>query len=364
MNLIPKLQQLEKRYKELEDLLAQPDAVSDMERFTKLNKEYADLSPVIKVFHEYSKLLKEKEDLGLILEDKEADAEMKEMAETEFYEISEKIPVAEKELQVQLLPKDQDDDKNVIVEIRAGTGGDEAALFAGVILRMYCRYAELQGWKVEIMDESEGTVGGYKEVILQITGANVFSKMKFESGVHRVQRVPETESQGRVHTSAITVAVLPEAEEVEMDTIPPNELRIDVYRASGPGGQCVNTTDSAVRITHLPTGIVATCQDQKSQHKNKDKAMKVLLARIYDQKREEIDSARAADRKNQVGTGDRSARIRTYNYPQSRVTDHRINLTMHNLDALTAGDGLDDMIQALITEDQARRLASLGEEAA
>jgi peptide chain release factor 1 len=363
MDLLPKFEQFKKRQQELEDALAQPDATSDMEKYTKLNKEYSELNPIVSSFTEYADLMKEKEDLNSLLDDSDADDEMKKMAKDELDDILKKIPEKENELQILLLPKDEDDDKNVIVEIRAGTGGDEAALFAGVAFRMYCRYAELQGWKVEIMDESEGTVGGYKEAILQISGNNVYSKMKFESGVHRVQRVPETESQGRVHTSAITVAVLPEAEEVELD-IPQNELRIDIFRSSGPGGQSVNTTDSAVRITHIPTGIVATCQDEKSQHKNKDKAMKVLFARILDQKREEIDSARAEDRKNQVGTGDRSARIRTYNYPQSRVTDHRINLTLHSLDSITAGDGLDELIQALIAEDQTRKLASLGEDAA
>ena len=362
MDLLPKLEQFKKRQQELEDALALPDATENMDKFTQLNKEYAEITPIVEAFTEYANLVNEKADLESMLNDNDADAEMKEMAKEELTEITKSIPEKEKELQIILLPKDKDDDKNVIIEIRAGTGGDEASLFAGTILKMYCRHAELEGWKVEVLEESKGTVGGYKEVIIQVSGTNVFSQMKFESGVHRVQRVPDTESQGRVHTSAITVAVLPEAEEIDMAPIPPNELKIDVYRASGPGGQCVNTTDSAVRVTHLPTGIVATCQDQKSQHKNREKALKVLMARIYDKKREEIDKIRSDDRKSQVGTGDRSARIRTYNYPQSRVTDHRINLTLHSLDAITAGDNLKELIQALITEDQARRLANLGNE--
>lgn len=364
MDLLPKLEQFKKRQQELEDALAMPDATSDMDNFTKLNKEYAEITPIVEAFEGYASMMHEKDDLNALLSDADADEEMKEMAKEELNELLKNIPEKEKELQIILLPKDADDDKNVIIEIRAGTGGDEAALFAGTILKMYCRHAELEGWKVEMLEESQGTVGGYKEVIMQVSGTNVFSQMKFESGVHRVQRVPDTESQGRVHTSAITVAVLPEAEEIEMNAIPPNELKIDVYRASGPGGQCVNTTDSAVRVTHIPTGIVATCQDQKSQHKNREKALKVLMARIHDQKRAEIDKARSDDRKSQVGTGDRSARIRTYNYPQSRVTDHRINLTLHSLDSITAGDGLKELIQALITEDQARRLSNIGTEAA
>ena len=360
MDLLPKLSQINDRYLELENLLGQPDATSDMDAFTKMNKEYADLRPVSEAFHSYSGVIQEKADLEEMAAGD--DAEMKAFAEEELKEVRAKIPSMEKEIQLMLLPKDEADDKNVMVEIRAGTGGDEASLFAGNVMRMYMRYAEVQGWKTEIMDIAETEVGGVKEVVLQMNGEGVFGRMKFESGVHRVQRVPETESQGRVHTSAITVAVLPEAEEVDID-INPADLRIDVYRASGAGGQHVNKTESAVRITHVPTGAVAQCQDDKSQHRNKEKAMKVLMSRIYDAEREKLDKERADSRKSQVGSGDRSERIRTYNFPQSRVTDHRINLTLHSLDAVMAGDGLGEVVNALLREDQAQRLASLGEEA-
>jgi peptide chain release factor 1 len=281
---------------------------------------------------------------------------MKELAQLEIGELRDRVPAFEQSLKLMLLPKDEADTKNAILEIRAGTGGDEAALFAGSLFRMYQRYAETKGWKVEVMDSSATGIGGYKEVVASISGQDVFSRLKYESGVHRVQRVPETESSGRIHTSAATVAVLPEAEEVDID-IAENELRVDTYRASGPGGQSVNTTDSAVRITHIPTGIVVTQQDEKSQHKNRAKAMRVLRARLYEHERQLIDSERAAARRSQVGSGDRSERIRTYNFPQGRVTDHRINLTLHKLDRILDGEALDELIDALTTEDQAAQLA-------
>lgn len=359
MDLAPKLKQLEVRHKELEGLLGQPDATNDMDRFTKLNKEYAELTPVVGAWKKYEAMLNDREELEEMLHGD--DAEMKEMAQEEMKQIKADLPELESELQIMLLPKDEADDRNVMIEVRAGTGGDEAALFAADVFRMYSRYAESKGWKVEIMDSSENAVGGMKEVIAQITGDGAFGRFKFESGVHRVQRVPATETQGRVHTSAITVAVLPEAEEVDVN-IAPSDIRIDVYRASGPGGQSVNTTDSAVRVTHVPTGIVAQCQDEKSQHKNREKALKVLYSRILDAEREKAHQERADARKSQVGSGDRSERIRTYNYPQSRVTDHRINLTLHSLDAIVSGEKLDEVIEPLLQEEQARKLAALGEE--
>jgi len=291
-----------------------------------------------------------------ILADDEADAEMKDLAGAEIEDLRARVPELEQALKIMLLPKDEADAKNAILEIRAGTGGDEAALFAANLFRMYQRYAEQKGWKVEVMDSSDTGIGGFKEIVSSISGQDVFSRLKYESGVHRVQRVPETESSGRIHTSAATVAVLPEAEEVDIE-IAESDLRIDTYRASGPGGQSVNTTDSAVRITHEPTGIVVTQQDEKSQHKNRAKAMRVLRARLYEHERQQIDAERAASRRSQVGSGDRSERIRTYNYPQGRVTDHRINLTLHKLDRILDGEGLDELVDALTTEDQAAQLA-------
>lgn len=360
MSLLNQLEKLAARHKELSALLSREDATSNMERFTALNKEYAELSPVVEAYTAYAAMQREMDDLEQLLAESSTDADMRAMAQEEYYALKEKIPQAEHDLQLRLLPKDKNDDKNVILEVRAGTGGDEAALFAGDIFNMYTRYADVKGWKTELLEESHSEVGGYKEVILQISGAGVYARLKFESGVHRVQRVPATESQGRIHTSAITVAVLPEAEDIEIN-INPADLRIDTYRSSGAGGQHVNTTDSAVRITHLPTGVVAQCQDEKSQHKNRDKAMKMLKARILDQQEQEAAKNRADARKSQVGSGDRSERIRTYNFPQSRVTDHRINLTSHNLSGILSGEGLDEMIEALITEDQARKLAEIGE---
>tara|TARA_R110000868_G_scaffold262401_1_gene520864 strand:- start:26027 stop:27112 length:1086 start_codon:yes stop_codon:yes gene_type:complete len=358
MSILPKLQQIKVRHDELEALLGQGDATNDMESFTKLNKEYAETKPYVAAYEELSGLVNERADLEEMV--KSNDPDVKEMAQEELKAIIPTIPALEERIQIMLLPKDEADDRNVIIEIRAGTGGDEAALFAANIMRMYIRYAEKKGWKTEIMESNTTDGGGVKDAVLQMSGDGVFGRMKYESGVHRVQRVPETESQGRVHTSAITVAVLPEAEEVDID-INPADLRIDVYRASGAGGQHVNKTESAVRITHVPTGIVAQCQDQSSQHKNKATAMKVLISRMYEAEREKLDKVRSDDRKSQVGTGDRSARIRTYNYPQSRVTDHRIGLTLHSLDAIVAGESLEDVIDALISEDQIRRLAALGE---
>ncbi|NCG11233.1 MAG: peptide chain release factor 1 [Alphaproteobacteria bacterium] len=325
------------------------------QEFVALSKEYARLEPVVAAVTQYQKLVAEIDDLKSIIGG--TDDEMKELAEAELPELEEKLPEAQQELEIMLLPKDEADDMNVILEVRAGTGGDEAALFAGDLFRMYCRHAELNGYKVEILSTSDGDIGGYKEVVAAIRGDSVFARLKFESGVHRVQRVPETESSGRIHTSAATVAVLPEPEEVDVQ-IEEKDLRVDVFRASGPGGQSVNTTDSAVRITHLPTGIVVSQQDEKSQHKNRAKAMQVLRARLFEAERERLESERSADRRSQVGSGDRSERIRTYNYPQGRVTDHRINLTLHKLEKIIAGDSLDDVIDVLLAEDQSRQLAA------
>ena len=326
------------------------------ERFVALSKEYAEIDPLATAVRAYRDALSEAADLRALKEGD--DAEMAELAALELAEIEAGLPDMEAALEILLLPKDSADELNVIVEVRAGTGGDEAALFAGDLFRMYARYADLQGWKSEIISQSEGDIGGYKEVVTAIRGKGVFARLKFESGVHRVQRVPETESGGRIHTSAATVAVLPEPEEVDVK-IEEKDLRIDVFRASGPGEQSVNTTDSAVRITHLPTGITVSQQDEKSQHKNRAKAMQVLRARLFEAERERADSERAADRKSQVGSGDRSERIRTYNFPQGRVTDHRITLTLHKLEKILAGDGLDEMVEALIREDQAQRLAAV-----
>ena len=328
------------------------------ERFVELSKEYAEIDPLVGAIKTYRAALAEREELaGLVAGD---DAEMAELAGTELADLEARLPEMEHALEILLLPRDAADDLNIILEVRAGTGGDEAALFAGDLFRMYQRYGELQGWKCEVINHSEGDVGGYKEVVATMRGKGAFAALKFESGVHRVQRVPETESGGRIHTSAATVAVLPEPEEVDIK-IEEKDLRIDVFRASGPGGQSVNTTDSAVRITHLPTGITVSQQDEKSQHKNRAKAMQVLRARLFEAERERADSARAADRKSQVGSGDRSERIRTYNFPQGRVTDHRINLTLHKLEKVLAGDGLSEVIDALTREDQTRRLAAVDE---
>lgn len=355
MSLEEKLDRVVERHAQLSDLLASSDG-SDPQEYVKLSKEYAELTQVVDTVLALRGAREEIEGLNEILEDDDADDEMKELAQAELEELQAKGPELEQKLKVMLLPKDEADTKNAILEIRAGTGGDEAGLFAANLFRMYQRYAENHGWKVEVMDSSDTGIGGFKEIVSSISGQDVFSRLKYESGVHRVQRVPETESSGRIHTSAATVAVLPEAEEVDID-VAEADLRVDTYRASGPGGQSVNTTDSAVRITHLPTGIVVTQQDEKSQHKNRAKAMRVLRARLYEHERQQIDAERAAARRNQVGSGDRSERIRTYNFPQGRVTDHRINLTLHKLDKILDGEALDELIDALTTEDQAAQLA-------
>lgn len=358
MNLEQKLNQVLAHFEELRTKLS--SSMEDPAEFARLSKEYSDLTPIAEKILEWQQSIEEKKNLDDLLLDPALDKELKEMAQDDLQRLQDRLPILLLEIQVLLLPKDVDDDRNAILEIRAGTGGEEAALFAAVLLRMYQRYAELQGWRFELMHENDTGLGGIKEASASISGKGVFAKLKFESGVHRVQRVPETEAGGRIHTSAATVAVLPEAEEVDIH-IEEKDLRIDVFRSSGPGGQSVNTTDSAVRITHLPTGVVVQQQDEKSQHKNKAKALKILRSRLYEHQRAEKDAKRAASRKSQIGSGDRSERIRTYNYPQGRVTDHRINLTLYKLDRILEGGALDEMIQALISEDQASRLADLGE---
>ena len=355
-----KNEKLDRLLDRFEAVQAEMAASPAAEKYVQLSKEYAELNPVAESVVAFREAHSEADGLREIIDDPDGDAEMKELAQSELEELDQKISDLETKIQLLLLPKDMADEKNAILEVRAGTGGDEAALFAGDLFRMYQRYADLQGWKVEIMSASEADMGGYKEIFANISGKGVFARMKYESGVHRVQRVPETESGGRIHTSAATVAVLPEAEEVDVD-IDEKDLRIDVYRASGPGGQSVNTTDSAVRITHLPTGLVVTQQDEKSQHKNRAKALKVLRSRLYEAERQRLADDRAADRRDQVGSGDRSERIRTYNFPQGRVTDHRINLTLYKLERILAGDGLDEVIEALIVETQTAQLAALAE---
>jgi len=351
-----RIAQIEARRDELQAKMATGQL--DGEAFVAASKDYAEIEPVAQAAAEVRRLRAELAVLRDMIARHDTDAELKAMGEEEIDAVAARLPIAERELAVRMLPRDDADDRPAMLEIRAGTGGDEAALFAGDLMRMYTRYAEERGWKVETISASSSDVGGFKEVVASIKGTGVFARLKFESGVHRVQRVPVTESGGRIHTSAATVAVLPEAEEVDI-AIADGDLRIDVYRASGAGGQHVNTTDSAVRITHIPTGLVVTQQDEKSQHKNKAAALKVLRTRLYEQERSRIASEQAGERKAMVGSGDRSERIRTYNFPQGRVTEHRINLTLHRLPEILDGTALDEVIDALIAEDQAERLASL-----
>ena len=351
-----KLSSLGRRLEEIDAMLSSPEVGSDMNKFRDLSRERAEIEPVVQKVREYEKYEKQRAESEELL----SDPDMKELAQAEFTECREKLEQLDKDLEIMLLPTDPNNKRNIFLEIRAGTGGDESALFAGDLLRMYMRYAERQGWKTEIVSKSESDLGGYKEVIVRVIGDGAYSKLKFESGGHRVQRVPATESQGRIHTSACTVAVLPELDEVEEVHIDPSELRIDVYRASGAGGQHVQKTDSAVRITHLPTGLVVECQDERSQRQNKERAMQVLASRLYAMRVAEQQQAEASERKSLIGSGDRSERIRTYNYPQGRVTDHRINLTLYKLDQIMDGD-LDEIISALITEHQAEQLAALAE---
>ena len=355
-SVLDKLQSLSERLEEVTALLSTPEATADINRFRQLNQEHAELTPVVEAYRQYRQAESDLADA----EDMLADPEMKDFAAEEIEAAKAKIETLDTELQKLLLPKDEDDGKNIFLEIRAGTGGDEAALFAADLLRMYTRYAERNRWQVEIVSANESDLGGYKEVIARIAGIGACGRLKFESGGHRVQRVPATESQGRIHTSACTVAVMPEADELEEIQLNPAELRIDTFRASGAGGQHINKTDSAIRITHLPTGMVVECQDGRSQHANKAQAMKVLAARLNDKQKREAQAKEAAERKSLIGSGDRSERIRTYNYPQGRVTDHRINLTLHKLDVVMDGD-MEEITNALIAEHQAELLAVMGD---
>lgn len=354
-----KLENLQDRYEEISHLLSDPSVISNQDKFRSLSKEYAHIEPVVKTFSAYQAAVENMNSAQEMLSDN--DAEMKALAQEELTSAKAEQAQLEAELQILLLPRDPNDDANVFVEVRAGTGGDEASIFAGDLFRMYCRYAEIKGWKVEMISQNVGEHGGYKEAIAKINGDQVYSHLKFESGAHRVQRVPVTESQGRVHTSACTVAIMPEVEAVEEVDINPADLRIDTFRASGAGGQHVNKTDSAIRITHLPTGIVVECQDERSQHKNKARALSLLQSRMLTQEQDKQKKEQAQTRRDLVGSGDRSERIRTYNYPQGRVTDHRINLTLYKLDEIIAGD-LDPIIQPLKQEHQADLLAQVGDE--
>lgn len=356
-SIIAKLETLQERFEEVQALLSDPCVIADQERFRALSKEYAQLTDVVNCFTQWKQAQEDIETAQMML----SDPEMGEMAQDELAQAKEKVDHLETQLQLLLLPKDPNDEYNCFLEIRAGTGGDEAAIFAGDLARMYTRYAETKRWRVEILSSSDGEHGGYKEVIMLVSGDNVYGNLKFESGGHRVQRVPETESQGRIHTSACTVAILPEVPEADLPEINPADLRIDTYRSSGAGGQHVNTTDSAIRITHIPTGIVVECQDERSQHKNKAKAMSVLAARIQDAERQRRQQEEASTRRNLLGSGDRSDRIRTYNYPQGRVTDHRINLTIYRLDEVMQGK-LEMLIDPIVQEYQADQLAALSEQ--
>lgn len=357
--MFDKLEDLLIRYQEIMDEISEPSVINDQDRYRKLMKEQNDLSEIVEAYKEYKATKQGIED-SLAMIEEESDEEMRELAKEELNDCKNRLVEIENQLKILLLPKDPNDEKNVIVEIRAGAGGDEAALFAAELYRMYCRFSERNRWKTDMMSVNENGLGGFKEVIFMITGAGAYSKLKYESGVHRVQRVPVTESGGRIHTSTATVAIMPEAEEVDVQ-IDMNDCKFDVFRASGNGGQCVNTTDSAVRLTHIPTGIVISCQDEKSQLKNKDKAMKVLRSRLYELEREKAHSAEAEARKSQIGSGDRSEKIRTYNFPQGRVTDHRIKLTLHRLDGILDGD-LFEIIDSLTAADQAAKLSKMQEE--
>ena len=357
MSFEENLERVSSRHRELELTLSNSKELS-AEEITKLSIEFSELTPIAEKINEVRSLEKELEENKLLASENQHDKELLALVQTEIDELIKSISVLDKELERLLLPKDEIDEKNAILEVRAGTGGDEAALFATELFSMYQKYSSIKGWRFDILEVSENDIGGYREAIASITGRSVFARLKFESGVHRVQRVPTTESGGRIHTSAATVAVLPEAEEVDIQ-IDDKDLRVDIFRASGPGGQSVNTTDSAVRITHLPTGIVVSQQDEKSQHKNKAKGMKILRARVFDFERTKLEKERAADRKEQVGTGDRSERIRTYNFPQGRVTDHRINLTLYKIDKVIAGEALDDIVDGLTATEEAARLAAM-----
>ncbi len=358
--MFDKLKAVEMRFEEVGQLLSDPAVISDNEQFRKLMKEHKELTPIVEKYREYSAAKQSEAEAKELLEAGGLDKDFKELVEEEYLEAKAKIETCSEELKILLLPKDPNDDRNVIVEIRGGAGGEEAALFAGVLMRMYTMYAESRHWKVEIVNANETELGGYKEVSFMIEGEGAYSRFKYESGVHRVQRVPETETSGRIHTSTVTVAVLPEAEDVEID-INPADLQIDTFRSSGAGGQHINKTESAIRITHIPTGLVVECQDERSQFKNKDKAMKVLRSRLYEIEQEKQNEAIASDRKAQVGTGDRSERIRTYNYPQGRVTDHRIGLTLYKLDSIVNGD-IDEVVDALITYYRTEMLKSEAEQ--
>jgi peptide chain release factor 1 len=357
-SIIGKLENLQERYDEVSAMLSDAGIISDQNKFRELSKEYAELEPVVKCFASYQRVVEDIEEAKLLLKD--GDADMREMAQEELKDSEERQEELGTELQRLLLPKDPNDDKNVFLEIRAGTGGDEAAIFSGDLFRMYCRYAETQKWKIEILSQHDGEHGGYKEIITRVVGQGVYSKLKFESGVHRVQRVPATESQGRIHTSACTVAVMPEADEMEEVAINKADIRVDTFRASGAGGQHVNKTDSAIRITHIPTGVVVECQDERSQHKNRARAMSLLVARLKSAQEEVAAKTISDERRNLVGSGDRSERIRTYNFPQGRMTDHRINLTLYKLSEVMEGE-LGEVIQPLVNEYQADQLAALAE---
>ena len=359
--MLDKLNEVEKRFEEINTLLCDPDIVSDQEQYTKLMKEMKHLTPVVEKFREYKKAQAEFDECRAMLDEGVADPDFAEMVKEEFEQSKASTERITEELKVLLLPRDTNDDKNVIIEIRGGAGGEESALFAGVLFRMYSMYAASKGWTIEVMNANETELGGYKEITFSVSGEGAYSRLKYESGVHRVQRVPETESQGRVHTSTVTVAVLPEADEVELDLNEEKDLKIDVFRSSGAGGQHINKTSSAIRITHLPTGMVVECQDERSQFKNKEKALKVLRSRLLDQKVQAQNKEIADNRRSQVGTGDRSERIRTYNYPEGRISDHRIGLTIYRLEQVLNG-ALDEIIDALATADQAAKLASQEEE--